>query len=77
MFDDAFTAIARDGAGVVEVSVRLQKTLRSLASLGDDDIRDAAVYHGQLALKRSQIELKMAEDFMLVQAAAKLAEPVA
>ena len=77
MFDDAFTAIARDGAGVVEVSVRLQKTLRSLASLGDDDIRDAAVYHGQLALKRSQIELNMAEDFMLVQAAAKLAEPVA
>src|SRR5690606_6627040 len=50
MFDDAFTAIARDGAGMVEVSVRLQKAFGSLVSTGHPDIRDAALYHGQLAL---------------------------
>lgn len=31
MFDDAFTGIARDGAGAVEVVVRLLKALESLA----------------------------------------------
>jgi uncharacterized membrane protein len=60
LFDDdprfglfVLSAIARDGAGVVEVSVRLQKALGSLASIGDAEIRDAAKYHGRLALKRS------------------------
>ncbi|HUS96804.1 MAG TPA: DUF2254 domain-containing protein, partial [Hyphomicrobiaceae bacterium] len=32
MFDDAFTAIARDGAATVEVGIRLQKAFRSLAA---------------------------------------------
>lgn len=71
MFDDAFTAIARDGAGIVEVSVRLQKTLRSLALIGDTEMRDAAEYHGQLALKRAQIAMGVAEDIAAVQQAAQ------
>ena len=74
MFDDAFTAIARDGAGVVEVSVRLQKTLNSLASIDDAELRDAATHHAQLALKRSQIALDLEEDFAVVRDAAKLAD---
>lgn len=77
MFDDAFSAIARDGAGVVEVSVRLQKALRSLASIGDAKIRDAAEYHGRLALKRARIALNIAEDLAAVQDAGKFAESVA
>jgi uncharacterized membrane protein len=74
MFDDAFTAIARDGAGVVEVSVRLQKALRSLASIGDAEMRDAAEYHRRLALKRARIALDLEEDLAAVQDAAELAE---
>jgi uncharacterized membrane protein len=35
LFNDAFTPIARDGAGHVEVAVRLQNVLRTLARLGD------------------------------------------
>ncbi|MFT7052796.1 MAG: putative membrane protein [Psychromonas sp.] len=77
MFDDAFTAIARDGAGTVEVSVRLQKALRSLASLGNAQMRDAAEYHGSLALKRARVGLVMADDLTAVINAAKSAEPVA
>lgn len=70
MFDDAFTAIARDGAGVVEVAVRLQKALRSLASIGDAPMREAAEYHGQLALRRAEMALDLAEDLVAVRNAA-------
>ena len=74
MFDDGFTAIGRDGAGVVEVSVRLQKGLHSLASMGDADMRQAAEHHGRLALKRAQIALDISEDKSAVREAAKFAE---
>ena len=70
MFDDAFTAIARDGASTVEVAVRLQKTLQSLASAGDLEMREAAEYHGRLALKRAANALSMSEDLAAVKAAA-------
>ena len=74
LFDDAFTAIARDGAGVVEVSVRLQKALHALALLGDDDMREAAQRHSRLALKRAEKALALSEDFELAQAAGKFAQ---
>lgn len=72
MFDDAFTAIARDGAGSVEVAVRLQKTLRSLASVGDAAMRDAAVHHGRMALARAEKALDLPEDLAAVRAVAVL-----
>ncbi len=34
MFDDAFTAISRDGAGLIELQIRLQKAFISLAATG-------------------------------------------
>ncbi len=71
MFDDAFTAIARDGAGMVEVAIRLQKALHSLASIGDVEMRAAAEYHGRLALKRAGLALAMEEDLAAVRDAAK------
>lgn len=71
MFDDAFTAIGRDGAGLVEVSVRLQKALHSLASIGDAEMQAAAEYHRQLALKRAKIALTVEEDWITVRDAAK------
>ncbi len=70
MFDDAFTAIARDGAGAVEVSLRLQKALSTLASLGDSEMREAAIAHGKLALQRSSKALNTDEDLTLVRDAA-------
>jgi uncharacterized membrane protein len=63
MFDDAFATIARDGAGIVEVQIRLQKALASLASLGDEEIKTAAIHHSRLALKRAKHALTLAEDF--------------
>lgn len=70
MFDDAFTVIARDGASQVEVSVRLQKALSTLASLGDEKIREAAHYHRGLALERSRMALTLPEDLATVRDAA-------
>lgn len=69
MMDDAFTAIARDGAGVVEVAVRLQKAMSSLESLGDQEMRSAAEHHGRLALKRSSLAMSVEEDLAVARAA--------
>jgi uncharacterized membrane protein len=74
MFDDAFTAIARDGAGAVEVAVRLQKALQSLALIGDGAMREAAQHHGRLALARAELALDLPEDLALVREAARFAE---
>lgn len=70
MFDDAFTAIARDGAGKVGVAVRLQKALHSLASIGDENMREAANYHRELALERCRVALNASEDLKDVRTAA-------
>lgn len=62
MFDDAFTAIARDGAGSVEVASRLQKCLLSLASIGHPAMRDAAMEHSRRARDRAQEAMYLPED---------------
>lgn len=74
MFDDAFTTIARDGAGAVEVAVRLQKALQALASIGDVAIRGAAIHHSRLALARAEIAMDLARDLAAVRDAARFSE---
>lgn len=76
MFDDAFTAIARDGASTVEVSIRLQKALYSLTRAGDHAMQDAAIQHSRLALQRSEQALRLEHDVMAVRAAAAWTESV-
>lgn len=71
MFEDAFTAIARDGAGTLEVAVRLQKAFRSLASLEDPAVRDAAIHHSRMALARSEKALGLAEEIAAVRKVAQ------
>jgi uncharacterized membrane protein len=73
MFDDAFTAIARDGAGTVEVALRLQKALHSLTLLGNAETKEAAIYHGKLALERSRKALDIEQDLTAVRDAASYA----
>jgi len=74
MFDDAFTAIARDGAGVIEVTIRLQKAFESLATIGDAQMRDIAVHHARLALARAEKTLELPEDIELIRKVAQLAK---
>ncbi|MFO8141287.1 MAG: DUF2254 domain-containing protein [Marinobacter sp.] len=67
LFDDAFTAIARDGAGIVEVSIRLQKALCALAETDDQAMVIAAKKHSQTALARSEYALSLQEDIDAVR----------
>lgn len=67
LFDDAFNAIARDGAGIVEVALRLQ---RHLGELGRDHpaLRADARRHADLALQRSERALDFPHDIEQVRA---------
>lgn len=73
MFDDAFTGIARDGAGSVEVVVRLLKALKALAATGDAAMRDNALRHARLAVVRAEKAMKVADDLKAVREAARFA----
>lgn len=57
VISDCFTAIARDGAGAVEVSVRLQKTLQALVKFGAEDVTREAVAMSQVANELAQAAL--------------------
>lgn len=70
LFDDLFTPIARDGAGHVEVAVRLQKTLAILAGLGDERFAKAAAEASRLALVRAEHALSLEHDRQRVREAA-------
>ena len=70
MFDDAFTAIARDGAAMIEIGVLLQHALAALAADGDPAVRDAARAHAALALARAELALTLPYDLATVRQAA-------
>ncbi len=74
MFDDAFTAIARDGAGSIEVAIRLQKAFKALAMIDNDAMRTAAKHHSRLALARAEKILKLPEDLDRLTELNKFAE---
>lgn len=68
MIDDGFTAIARDGAHLVEVAMRVQRVLGELGSCDDAAMRAAARRHGELALARAARALDFAPDLAQVRA---------
>ncbi len=70
LFDDVFTPIARDGAALFEVQVRLQKALSALAKLDVPGYADAARRHSQMALKRAANAMLVEEDVARVRSAA-------
>ncbi|MGB1950681.1 MAG: DUF2254 domain-containing protein [Marinobacter sp.] len=72
LFDDAFTAIARDGAGLVEVAIRLQKAFRALAETGDRTMVAAARWHSRMAMDRSERVMTLQDDIDAVRRSAAL-----
>lgn len=72
MFDDAFTSLARDGAGSIEVAVRLQKAFQSLAYVGDVPLQEAARNHALTALARARLALALPQDVTTLEAAAAM-----
>lgn len=71
LFDDAFTGIARDGAGAIEVAIRLQKAFESLCALEYKPVARAAAVHSRLALARSELTMTLSQDIEAVRSAAK------
>ncbi len=57
LFDDFFGPIGRDGAGLVEIQIKLQKALLALAALGSADMEESAARHSRLALARAETAL--------------------
>lgn len=74
LFDDLFTPIARDGAGIVEVGARLQKALKILSRLGPANFAENAERHARLALKRAEANLKLEQDIVMIRALAEKVE---
>lgn len=75
LFDDLFRPIARDGAAMVEVGIRLQKAFRALARFGDPRFVAPAKLHSQVALERALPALTAERDRQLLQElAAEIAE---
>ncbi|MBT8433589.1 MAG: DUF2254 domain-containing protein [Gammaproteobacteria bacterium] len=74
MFEDAFRAIARDGAASIEVVSRLQKGLEALATCGGGMDR-AACEQARRALGRAESSLQAPEDLALARELTQFAQP--
>jgi uncharacterized membrane protein len=70
LFDDFFTPIARDGAAMVEVQVRLQKALHSLSDLDPARFGAAARRHSSMALARAESAMTLEADKAVAREAA-------
>ncbi|MEO8245404.1 MAG: DUF2254 domain-containing protein [bacterium] len=66
LFADAFAPIARDGATLVEVQIRLQKVLHALARLNPDQFARPAAEQSRRALAFADTALVLAADRALV-----------
>lgn len=62
LFEDAFMLMARDGAHLVEIQLRLQKSLAALQRIGRPAFRAAARQQSKIALERSREGLTARHD---------------
>lgn len=62
LFDDAFLIIGRDGAALVEIQIRLQKSLWSLSEMGSESFRQSARSHAKLMMQRAEGSNMLPED---------------
>ena len=71
MFDDIYNGLARDAAGLVEVSIRLQKAFQAMATFGSDQVRAACQAHSRRALARNELAMNLPHDIEAVRSAAR------
>ncbi len=62
MFSDLYASIARDGAAMFEVQIRLQKALLALAQLGDETYKASALRVSKIALERAEAAITISEE---------------
>jgi uncharacterized membrane protein len=61
-FDDAFRPISRDGAGNIEVMLRLQKVFKSIETINHEGIKKLAIQYSKEAYKRAELSMKFEPD---------------
>ncbi|WP_424933051.1 DUF2254 domain-containing protein [Amaricoccus macauensis] len=62
LFEDAFGPLLRDGAGILEFGMRLQRTLHRLGQLESEEFREAAEKLSRLGLAHSDKALPIHEE---------------
>ena len=67
LLDDAFGPLERDGAGLVEVGVRLQKAFQALRALPDPELRAAIAHHHERAWELAAFELNLPQDLAAIK----------
>ncbi|MFO7944254.1 MAG: DUF2254 domain-containing protein [Anaerolineales bacterium] len=67
MFDDAFNAIARDGAGNIKIALRLQKAFKSLSSLSNKTMAKLSRDHARLAFRYAEKALSLPEEIHILR----------
>jgi uncharacterized membrane protein len=72
LFDDAFDPIARDGAAIPEVHIRLHKAFAVLGRIDDPRYAENALRHSALALARTEATMAFEPDRERVRRAAAL-----
>jgi uncharacterized membrane protein len=68
IYDDLFTPIARDGAGIVEIGLRLQKSFATLARIQEERYTVNARRHAREALDRAESALTLEADKVRLRA---------
>lgn len=67
LFDDAFTAIARDGASSVALVIRLQKALRALGLIGNEEMKAEAASVAGLSLQYAEQTLTLPQELDVIR----------
>ena len=62
LFEDGFMLIARDGARLIEVQLRIQKSLLALSRLGDESFKTAAPSQSRMAFERAEAAMTLEAD---------------
>ncbi len=70
LFDDFYTPIARDGAGIVEVGLHILKSLHALSRIGGGRYTSAAIHHAHQVVARSESAMTLADDIDRIRRAA-------
>lgn len=73
MFEDVFDPIARDGAGIFSVQIRVQKSLLALVQIAPERFGNAALEQSRRALERARAALMPDEQARLLPLAEQIA----
>ncbi len=75
VFDDLFIPLARDGAAILEVGIRLQKAFITLSGFCHPEFKRIAVQHSRSAIKRAEATSMIEEDLDKLRRIAGLLGP--